>query len=45
MTTNEAVENAVRLLQAAEGETNLAIAESLTRIAECWVSCAHLLED
>jgi hypothetical protein len=44
MTADEAISNAVRLLQAAEQETNLAIAESITRIAEGWIATAQLLD-
>ncbi len=43
MEADEAVEIAVRILHAAEQETNLAICEALTRIAETWVTLATLL--
>ncbi len=45
MTASEALDNAVRLLEAAEGETNLAIAESITRIAEGWIAIATTLQE
>lgn len=44
-TVASALENATRLLAAAEMETNLAIAEAITRIAECWTTIATLLRD
>ncbi|MEU6279743.1 hypothetical protein [Streptomyces sp. NPDC047028] len=38
-----AIENAARLLHAAELETNLALMERLDELATSWLSLAHLL--
>ena len=45
MESTEAIDNAVRLLQNAEVETNLAISESITRIAEAWLNLAAMLRE
>lgn len=45
MLSSEAVDNAIRLLQSAEGETNLVLMEQLTRAAEIWVQIATHLRD
>lgn len=41
MTFEQAIDNAARLLQAAELETNLAMMERLERLADSWVSIAN----
>ena len=41
MTFDEAIANAVRLLQAAESETNLALMKRLTQLADSWLSVAN----
>lgn len=43
MTAEEALNNAVRLLQAAETETNLALMERLEKLADSWIAVAGLL--
>ncbi len=46
MLASDAIDNAIRLLQAAESETNLGVMEQLTRAAEIWVNvAAHLREN
>lgn len=40
MTQDEALDNAARLLAAAEGETNLPLMERLTELADCWIAIA-----
>lgn len=45
MTADEAVANAVRLLQAAEAETDLALLERLGLLADSWIAIAALLAD
>ncbi|MFE0727936.1 hypothetical protein ACFW2X_06730 [Streptomyces antibioticus] len=42
-TVDSALENAARLLRAAELETNLALMERLDELAASWLSLAHLL--
>ncbi len=41
----DAAGHAVRILQYAEGETNLAMAEVQARIAEAWIALATILRD
>lgn len=43
VTPDSAIENAARLLRAAELETNLALMERLDELATSWLSLAHLL--
>ncbi|WP_236241150.1 hypothetical protein [Streptomyces sp. CC228A] len=43
MTADEAISNAVRVLQAAEAETNLALMERLDELACSWLTVANLL--
>jgi hypothetical protein len=43
VTVEQALANAVRLLQAAEGETNLALMERLEKLADSWLSVANLI--
>ncbi|MEU0332219.1 hypothetical protein [Streptomyces sp. NPDC006193] len=43
ITPDAAIENAARLLRAAELETNLALMERLDELATSWLSLAHLL--
>lgn len=43
ITPDAAIENAARLLRAAELETNLALMERLDELATSWLSMAHLL--
>lgn len=43
MTADEAIENAARLLRAAETETNLATMERLDELATSWLAMANLL--
>ncbi|MCX5197217.1 hypothetical protein OOK31_25520 [Streptomyces sp. NBC_00249] len=43
MTADKAIENATRLLQAAETETNLALMERLDQLACSWLAIANLL--
>lgn len=43
MTADEAIGNAVRILQAAEAETNLATMERLDELACSWLTVANLL--
>lgn len=43
MTADEAIQSAVRLLQAAETETNLALMERLDELACSWLTVANLL--
>ncbi|WP_445524791.1 hypothetical protein [Streptomyces cyslabdanicus] len=43
VTWQAAIENAARLLRAAELETNLALMERLDELATSWLSLAHLL--
>ncbi|MGW0495054.1 hypothetical protein ACWD0Z_06325 [Streptomyces sp. NPDC003007] len=43
VTPDAAIENAARLLRAAEVETNLALMERLDELATSWLSLAHLL--
>lgn len=45
MTSNEAIDNTVRLLQAAERETNLMLMERLEGLADTWLHLAALLWD
>lgn len=44
VTTVECVENAARLLQAAESETNLALMERLEGLADSWLNAASILD-
>ncbi|WP_164986186.1 hypothetical protein [Streptomyces roseicoloratus] len=43
MTVEEALQSAVRLLRAAETETNLALMERLDQLACSWLAIANLL--
>jgi hypothetical protein len=43
ITPDAAIQNAARLLRAAELETNLALMERLDELATSWLSLAHLL--
>lgn len=43
VTPDIALQNAARLLRAAELETNLALMERLDELATSWLSLAHLL--
>jgi hypothetical protein len=43
ITPDAAIENAARLLRAAEVETNLALMERLDELATSWLGLAHLL--
>lgn len=43
MTPEQALENAIRLLQAAECETNLQVMERLEGLADSWVRLADIL--
>jgi hypothetical protein len=43
MTSSEAMENAARLLRAAETETNLPLMERLEKLADSWLSMAGML--
>ncbi|MBZ6250561.1 hypothetical protein KVH27_19535 [Streptomyces olivaceus] len=43
ITPEGAIQNAARLLRAAELETNLALMERLDELATSWLSLAHLL--
>ena len=45
LTATQAVANATRLLQAAEGETNLTLMDALIRAAEVWTQVAGLLQE
>lgn len=45
MTSDEAIGNTVRLLQAAEHETNLMLMERLEGLADTWLHVAALLWD
>lgn len=45
VTADEAIENAARLLRAAEIETNLALVERLDSLADTWVAIAQLLTE
>lgn len=45
MTFDEAIGNAARLLQNAEGETNLALMERLEKLADSWISIANLIRE
>ncbi len=40
MLASDAIDNAIRLLQMAESETNLGLMEQLTRAAEIWCQIA-----
>lgn len=42
VTSEQAIANAARLLAMAEDETNLALMEALTRLAETWAYLAGL---
>jgi hypothetical protein len=42
-TTDEAVANAVRLLLFAEDETDRTLMERYEKLADSWISLAHLL--
>lgn len=44
-TSQQAIDNAIRLLEAAGDETNLGLMEQLTRAAEIWVQIATHLRD
>lgn len=44
-TAAEALGNAVRLLQAAETETNLALMERLESLADSWIQVAALMAE
>jgi len=43
LTADVALSNAVRLLQAAENETNLMLMERLEKLADSWTNIAGLL--
>jgi hypothetical protein len=43
VTRDEALANAARLLQAAEGETNLSLLAELRMLADSWVAVADVL--
>jgi hypothetical protein len=43
VTFEQAIENAARCLQNAEGETNLAVLEQLEHLADSWISLANTL--
>ena len=43
MTFEQAIENATRILQAAELETNLAMMERLEKLADSWISIANTI--
>ncbi|WP_406200120.1 hypothetical protein OG331_25170 [Streptomyces sp. NBC_01017] len=43
ITPDAAIQNAARLLHAAELETNLALMERLDELATSWLGLAHLL--
>lgn len=45
MTWEEAIANAVRVLQAAEAETNLQLMERLENVAALWISIADMVRD
>ncbi len=45
MTPEEAIDNAVRLLKAAEVELDLAKMERYEKLADSWLSVAHLLAE
>ncbi|WP_432034589.1 hypothetical protein [Streptomyces antibioticus] len=45
MSSGEALGNAVRLLRAAESETNLALMERLEGLADSWLGVAALLRE
>lgn len=45
MTSEEAIANAVRLLQAAESELNLPLMERLEGLADSWLGVAALLRE
>ncbi len=45
LTWTDALKQAVRILGNAEVETNLAMSETITRIAEAWIAVAGLLRD
>lgn len=45
MTSEEAIANAVRLLRAAETETNLMLMERLEGLADSWLHVAALLRE
>lgn len=45
MTSEEAIANAVRLLQHAESETNLPLMERLEGLADSWLTVAALLRE
>lgn len=45
MTATEAVANAVRLLQQAEGETDRSLMEHLEAMAATWVAIAGILSE
>lgn len=45
VTCDEAIANAVRLLQAAETETNLMLMERLECLADSWLGVAALLRE
>ncbi|MER7953852.1 hypothetical protein [Streptomyces sp. NPDC096030] len=45
MTADDAIANAVRILQAAETETNLALMERLDELACSWLTVANLLRE
>lgn len=44
VTTQEAIENAERLLKNAEMETNLALMERLEKLADSWIGIAAVAE-
>lgn len=43
VTVEDALDNAVRLLRAAETETNLPLMERLEHLADSWIAVAGLL--
>lgn len=45
MTPDEAIANAIRLLQHAETETNLALMERLEGLADSWIGVAAALHE
>jgi hypothetical protein len=45
MTCDQAIENAARLLNMAEAESNPQLMERYEKIADSWISLAHLVSD
>ncbi len=44
MECSEAINNAVRILEAAETETNLQLMDALIRLGEAWTALAVLID-